>query len=411
MTATKVTEHSNRVVSIANDSLLRVAAIYGANASGKSNLYDAFRFMSMYVIHSDSFSSDDSKKKRKPMSAKPFRFDKVSPNNTSTYEVFFIDKTNDVHRTYQYGFCLKGSTVIEEWLFDKPKSAREYRTIFYRDIESNQLDFDGIHDVQADNIRSALRPERLIVSLGEILSIPKLMIVYNWFYKNEVFDSSNDHQSFYFSNRLPKGFIDDIDVQRKVVEYFSSFDDSIVGFDIKRIAAEGIGNDENEDEKEWYVINARHKIADTDDFAVIPLQDESKGTLKMFSLYPYIQYALNNGSVLFVDELNTRLHPLLVRNIVLTFANPAINTKNAQLVFTTHDTWHLSNNLLRRDEIWFTEKDASGVSTLFSLVDFISENGTKIRKDENYEKNYLYGKYGAIPSLNTIDLLKDGAES
>jgi AAA15 family ATPase/GTPase len=134
---------------------------------------------------------------------------------------------------------------------------------------------------------------------------------------------------------------------------------------------------------------------------------ESAGTLKMFALYPELQEVLQNGSVYFIDELNARLHPLLVRNFILIFLNPEVNVNHAQLIFTTHDTWQLSNQLLRRDEIWFTEKDTDGVSTLYSLADFINEDGTKIRKDESYEKNYLLGKYGAIPTLKTIDILKE----
>ena len=126
----------------------------------------------------------------------------------------------------------------------------------------------------------------------------------------------------------------------------------------------------------------------------------------MFSLYPELQEALKNGGVFFVDELNARLHPLLVRNFILTFLNPEVNVNHAQLVFTTHDTWQLSNQLLRRDEIWFTEKDDMGLSTLYSLADFI-EDGSRIRKDESYEKNYLLGKYGAIPSLKTIDFFRE----
>ncbi len=127
----------------------------------------------------------------------------------------------------------------------------------------------------------------------------------------------------------------------------------------------------------------------------------------MFALYPELQEVLQNGSVYFIDELNARLHPLLVRNFILIFLNPEVNVNHAQLIFTTHDTWQLSNRLLRRDEIWFTEKDTDGVSTLYSLADFINEDGTKIRKDESYEKNYLLGKYGAIPTLKTIDMLKE----
>lgn len=126
----------------------------------------------------------------------------------------------------------------------------------------------------------------------------------------------------------------------------------------------------------------------------------------MFALYPELQDVLEKGSVFFIDEPNARLHPLLVRNFLLTFLNPEINTTHAQLIFTTHDTWQLSNQLLRRDEVWFTEKDEQGISKLYSLADFVDESGARIRKDESYEKNYLISKYGAIPTLKSIDIFK-----
>ena len=98
---------------------------------------------------------------------------------------------------------------------------------------------------------------------------------------------------------------------------------------------------------------------------------------------------------------------MLVRTFVIAFLNPEINKKHAQLVFTTHEAWQMGNNMLRRDEIWFTEKDADGVSTLYSLADFVDANGVKIRKDESYEKNYLLGKYGAIPTLRSFDMFTE----
>ena len=124
----------------------------------------------------------------------------------------------------------------------------------------------------------------------------------------------------------------------------------------------------------------------------------------MFALYPLLQYVLSTGGVLFIDELNARLHPLLVRNFIITFLLPERNPNHAQLIFTSHDPWQLNSGILRRDEIWFTEKDDKGISTLYSLADFSDDNGSKIRKDENYEKNYLLGKYGAIPSLKNLDV-------
>ena len=164
---------------------------------------------------------------------------------------------------------------------------------------------------------------------------------------------------------------------------------------------------EGDSKEDAYTINSLHKKIDSDEMAEIPLSLESAGTLKMFALYPELQDVLEKGSVFFVDELNARLHPLLVRNFILTFLNPEINKNHAQLVFTTHDTWQLSNQLLRRDEIWFVEKDMRGISTLYSLADFIDEDGSRIRKDESYEKNYLIGKYGAIPTLKSIDIFRE----
>ena len=112
---------------------------------------------------------------------------------------------------------------------------------------------------------------------------------------------------------------------------------------------------------------------------------------------------------MFIDELNARLHPLLVRNIILTFLSPEINTQNAQLIFTTHDVWQLSNELLRRDEIWLVNKNRDGVSELYSLADFKDEEGNKVRRDEALAKKYLTGSYGAIPALKPMKMLKGRA--
>ena len=195
--------------------------------------------------------------------------------------------------------------------------------------------------------------------------------------------------------------MEDKSVQQKIIEYFSSFDEHIKDFRIEKVPLEG------ETKEEAYKIIALHKMNDSDEMAEIPLGGESAGTLKMFALYPELQEVLEKGSVFFIDELNARLHPLLVRNFLLIFSNPDTNVNHAQIIFTTHDTWQLSNQLLRRDEIWFVEKNEKGISTLYSLADFVDEDGTRIRKDESYEKNYLIGKYGAIPTLKSIDILKE----
>ncbi|MDD3416022.1 MAG: ATP-binding protein [Lachnospiraceae bacterium] len=398
LSAAKMTEFSDRVVCIGSEKILPVAAIYGANASGKSNVYNAFEYMTEYVV--ESFKYGDEEEKFTEYRPTPFLFDSKSENVESSFEVYFTIHGDKADKSYNYGFCVGKVGITEEWLNVKAKTARKYSPVFYRSEDT--LDLTGIPKNSRENIEVALDKQVLIVSLGAKLKIAKCKAIRDWFFTNQFADFGDVITNFFMSRRLPKEFVEDKNVQKKVVEYFASFDENIKDFRVEKIPAEG-------DSKEnKYKINALHKKIDSDEMAEIPLVMESAGTLKMFALYPELQEVINKGSVFFIDELNARLHPLLVRNFILTFLNPQINVNHAQLVFTTHDTWQLSNQLLRRDEIWFTEKSHQGISTLYSLSDFVDEDGTRIRKDESYEKNYLIGKYGAIPTLKSIDIFKEG---
>lgn len=397
MTASGISEHKNHVADIANDKILKIAAIYGANASGKSNIYDAYKYMTYYVVNSFKFGGEDtSESENNYLNPTPFIFDGSSKNEASSFEIFFVDNEDKTAKTYQYGFKLKSNEVIEEWLYYKSKTSKDYRSIFYRNKdEKNQ--YDGIKK-GSDNIEMSLEKETLIVSLGSKLKISKLKMVRDWFMKNELVDFGNPAENYLLSRIIPKDFIDEKDEQMAVIKYLSTFDDAIKDFDVERKQTDG--------NKNRIKINAFHKMIDSDDLGVLPFKDESSGTLKMFALYAPIKSVLEKGSTLFIDELNTRLHPLLVRNIILMFSNPKLNLNNAQLLFTTHDSWQLSNDVLRRDEIWFVDKSSDGVSDLFSLIDFVDNEGGKIRKDEMYSKNYLLGKYGAIPILKSFNILK-----
>lgn len=399
LSAAKMTEFSDRVVSEGNDKILPMAAIYGANASGKSNIYNAFEYMADYVV--ESFKYGDEEEKFEEYRPTPFLFDSVSNDAESSFEVYFTIPGDKAEKTYNYGFCVDRHGVTEEWLNSKAKTARKYTSIFYRSTEENTLDLSGLPKSSRDNIQVALEKQVLIVSLGAKLKVTKCKDIRDWFMANEFSDFGDPFTNFFLSRRLPKGFVDDASVQKKVIEYFASFDEHIKDFEIEKLPHDA------DSKEETYKISSLHKKIDSDTFAAIPLSMESAGTLKMFALYPELQDVLEKGSVFFIDELNARLHPLLVRNFLLTFLNPEINTKHAQLIFTTHDTWQLSNQLLRRDEVWFTEKDEQGISKLYSLADFVDESGTRIRKDESYEKNYLIGKYGAIPTLKSIDIFKE----
>lgn len=398
LSATKITEFSERVVTAGGEKILPVAAIYGANASGKSNIYNALAYMSEYVA--DSFKYGGEEKKFERYKPTPFLFDSTSADADSTFEVYFTIPEDKNERTYNYGFCVDKEGVTEEWFNSKAKSARKFSRVFYRNRNEEELDLSGLPKNSRENIKIALEKQVLVASLGAKLKISKCKIIRDWFLMNEFADFGDLFTNIFLSHRLPGGFVDDKRIQKKVIEFFSSFDEQIKDFKVEKVPSEG------EVQEDQYTIKALHKKIDSDEMAEIPLGAESAGTLKMFALYPELQEVLEHGSVFFIDELNARLHPLLVRNFLLTFLNPEINVNHAQLVFTTHDTWQLSNQLLRRDEIWFVEKDGRGVSTLYSLADFVDEDGSHIRKDESYEKNYMIGKYGAIPTLKSMNIFK-----
>lgn len=404
LSATRISEYSERVISVANEKVLPVAAIFGANAHGKSNILEALRYMHTYVIQSFDFGGDNDNKKTKKGFSKPtpFLFDDSSKNAESLFEVYFIDSEESDARMYNYGFSINSDGINEEWLNYKAKSSRgNFNRIFYRNESDSELDLSGLPSKIQENITLSLQKETLIVSLGAKLKIEKLKHIRDWFINNEFADFGSPVENFFLSRMLPENFAEDKSVRDKVIKYFSTFDSSIVDFDV-----EIIKSDKN-DGDDQIKIDTIHKMVGTNKTAKIPLQNESSGTLKMFALYPMLQNILESGGVFFIDELNARLHPLLVRAFLITFLDTEINTKHAQLIFTSHDSWQLNGNGLRRDEIWFTEKDMSGVSTLYSLADFVDEDGIKIRKDENHEKNYLLGKYGAIPDLQYFDMFKE----
>lgn len=402
LSATKISEYNQRVVELGNEKILPVAAIFGANASGKSNVQQAFSYMVYYVLRSFAFGGDANEKQSKSefMHPTPFLFDNQSKNAPSTFEVYFISDEDDKYKQYNYGFSIDSKGVCEEWLNISAKSSRgKFKPIFYRNRENKELDLSGLPKQAHDNLITALQDEVLIVSLGAKLKIEKLKFIRDWFLKHEIKDFGNPFENLFLSRYIPENFSNNEQVRKKVVDYLSSFDDSIIDFEVKKL--------KDEKDNEHLKINTVHKVINSNETVTLPLQEESAGTLKMFALYPSLQEVMEKGGLLFIDELNSRLHPLLVRNFLINFLNPAINKNHAQIIFTTHDSWTLSNNLLRRDEIWFTEKDYQGISSLYSLADFVDTDGQKIRKDENYEKNYLLGKYGAIPSLRPMMVMED----
>ena len=396
MRASGSNELSSHVRNNLNEKVLPVTAIYGANASGKSSVFEAFQFMALCVLESLSFSDDDKKNPYK-LKVDSFKFSK-SREKPSEFEINYIDKKGKKELYYNYGFKIDNSGILEEYLASNTKTGvkrnEDYTYIFKRE-KNQKLYLDSSIEKFRENLEISLKEKTLLVSLGAKLNIDEFIRVRTWFINTEVINFSNSLYGAFLENILPNNIIESEEVRKNLVSFINSFDDSIINIEVEKISA----IDEND--KDNYRVFTIHKSDKGTSTARISMNEESSGTKKMFSLYQTLLDVLEKGGVFFADELDIKLHPLLMRNILLTFTDKEKNPNNAQLIFTTHNTIYMDMDLLRRDEIWFVEKD-NGVSNLYSLDDITNEKGEKVRKDSNYEKHYLLGNYGAIPNLKNL---------
>ena len=396
MRASGSNELSSHIRNTLNEKVLPVTAIYGANASGKSSVFEAFQFMTWCVLESLSFS-DDNKKNPYKLKVDSFKFSE-SREKPSEFEINYIDKKGKKELYYNYGFKIDNSGILEEYLASNTKTGvkrnEDYTYIFKRE-RNQKLYLDSSIEKFRENLEISLKDKTLLVSLGAKLNIDEFIRVRTWFINTEVINFSNSLYGALLENILPNNIIESEEVRKNLVSFINSFDDSIIDIEVEKISA----IDEND--KDNYRVFTIHKSDKGTSTARISMNEESSGTKKMFSLYQTLLDVLEKGGVFFADELDIKLHPLLMRNILLTFTDKEKNPNNAQLIFTTHNTIYMDMDLLRRDEIWFVEKD-NGVSKLYSLDDITNEKGEKVRKDSNYEKHYLLGNYGAIPNLKNL---------
>ena len=396
MRASGSNELSSHIRNTLNEKVLPVTAIYGANASGKSSVFEAFQFMALCVLESLSFS-DDNKKNPYKLKVDSFKFSD-SRDKPSEFEINYIDKKGKKELYYNYGFKIDNSGILEEYLASNTKTGvkrnEEYTYIFKRE-KSQKLYLDSSIEKFRENLEISLKDKTLLVSLGAKLNINEFIRVRTWFINAEVINFSNSLYGVFLENTLPDNIIESEEVRKNLVSFINSFDDSIIDIEVEKISAIDESDSDN------YRVFTVHKSDKETSVARISMNEESSGTKKMFSLYQTLLDVLEKGTVFFADELDIKLHPLLMRNILLTFTDKEKNSNNAQLIFTTHNTIYMDMNLLRRDEIWFVEKD-NGVSNLYSLDDIRNEKGEKVRKDSNYEKHYLLGNYGAIPNLKNL---------
>ncbi|WP_335985333.1 AAA family ATPase [Fusobacterium polymorphum] len=396
MRASGSNELSSHIRNTLNEKVLPVTAIYGANASGKSSVFEAFQFMALCVLESLSFS-DDNKKNPYKLKVDSFKFSE-SREKPSEFEINYIDKKGKKELYYNYGFKIDNSGILEEYLASNTKTGvkrnEDYTYIFKRE-RNQKLYLDSSIEKFRENLEISLKEKTLLVSLGAKLNIDDFIRVRTWFINTEVINFSNSLYGALLENILPNNIIESEEVRKNLISFINSFDDSIIDIEVEKISA----IDEND--KDNYRVFTIHKSDKGTSTARISMNEESSGTKKMFSLYQTLLDVLEKGGVFFADELDIKLHPLLMRNILLTFTDKEKNSNNAQLIFTTHNTIYMDMDLLRRDEIWFVEKD-NGVSNLYSLDDITNEKGEKVRKDSNYEKHYLLGNYGAIPNLKNL---------
>lgn len=353
---------------------LRVAAIYGANASGKSNLHLAMFYFQKIIM--ESLNNVDSES----MSAiekyyVPFKFE----SNQKNSEFQVIEIIGDYE--YKYGFEYNDQCIVTEWLYRKSLVSK--RTVIIFERTTDYIEFGASVRKECDLYKDQVPEETLVLSF---FNKPKMKTtLFNEVYSG-IMDTFVLENDFFENPRLIEAFLPSvIDLEKeKLLDFLSAIDTGI----------KDIGYDDSEKKKRFFTV---HKGKDNKDYP-LNLFFESEGTIKSIMLFIYARTAILKNKSIFVDELNIKLHPLLLKFIIDLFYD---SDSKAQLIYTTHDTTLMDKRYFRRDQIWFVQKDDYGYSKLMALSDF------KVRSDATFEKDYLAGVYGGIPYLKEFNLKED----
>ncbi len=399
--ATTITDfEKSNVIRTNRYNVLKGAVIYGANSSGKSNLIKAMSTMRRVVFQSFEKSSTSD------LNIEPFLLDTLSEKEATFFEVIFL--LNNVK--YRYGFELTNFKIKSEWLIEAKKIAEKY--LFVR--EGDGIDISPQYK-EAKDLEEKTRDNALFLAVidqfnGKLAS--QIMVWFNNFitisglnherYKAITFqmldnkESKSILQSFY--NDLDLGF-DNVQIKKKDFD-INDIPDDMPEHIIKQLISDLEG-------KKMIDVKTIHKKRNTanNTFSTIEFDmrsQESSGTNKIFNISGPIFDVLTDGGILVIDELDASLHPLLTLSITRLFNSEEHNPKNAQLIFSTHDTNLFSYGKFRRDQIYFIEKDNNESSDLYSLVEYKGDGGIKVRKDRKFEKDYIQGKYGAIPFIGNV---------
>ena len=386
--------------------LLTSAAVYGANASGKSNLVSALMFMRKFVLNSVRESLAD-----QPIGVDVFRLSTETENQPAHFELTFLING----QKFRYGFEVTHNNVEREWLHVTP-TIREAE-LFVRTnagIKVNQRNFK-----EGRGLEERTRPNALFLSVVAQFNGQIAKEIVGFFRQIRFVSGLSDVE--YRASTI-KQYQEDPEIHTAIKKLVSSMDLGFedISFDKKERGSNPIFPDNTSDESKadflhstggLFLKQTSHTKFDaigqpvgTESFDFET--NESQGTQKLFYLAGPVLDALTKGLILVIDEMEARLHPLITRTLIRLFNSLETNPKRAQLIFTTHDTNLLDRSLLRRDQIWFVEKDSRAASHLYSLVEFKPIP----RNDESFERNYLRGKYGAVPYLGDLAQILTAAE-
>ena len=382
MIANSNKELNDNYVEIGGNKVLKSAAVYGANASGKSNL---FEILARVVSMLRSSNSVDINAK---LPLIPFKLDKGSVNKPSEFEIkFILDETR-----YVYGFIADKDKIYDEYLYYYP-NGRETKIFDRTNINEysyTQKDEKILREIEDKNAQN-----KFFLATATNWNFDKTKAAYNFLtngigtcnnleiLKNmayKMYETNSDYLKDFAIDFLQKADFNIEDYKISQIDVPGEFLTAIPEFIAKTLP----------DKPKAYQVLFKHKNSDN----YLSIDEESLGTQMIFAFIPFLAAGLRNKKVLIIDELDKSLHPFLVQYIVEIFNDAEINKNGSQLIFNTHDTNLLDLNILRRDQIWFTEKNKeTGESDLYSLSDF------SVRKQENVEKGYMLGRYGAVPFI------------
>ncbi len=394
-----ISELKDNMFSIGKHKLLRSVVVYGANSSGKSNLIKAFERMKELILTSVKLNDFDE------LPYNPFLLSATSDKEPSFFEACFLKDS----LSYRYGFEYNKNKIVNEWLF-QIKDSKSEKTLFIRTKDGIAVSKEFKEGLGKE---ASTNDNRLFISLVAQLGGDVSKKIIDWF-KNYNVISGLDHKDYNgFSLRMLQ---EKLDGSSESLNLFKSLK---LGFNEIKISETEFKHVDQSSKisknlktnilkeltpKKYISLNTIHnkydkkgRIISSAEFDKDEL--ESEGTNKLIDLSGPIFDTLHNGKILIIDELDAKLHPLITIHIVNLFNNPSSNPNSAQILFTTHDTNLLSSDIFRRDQIWFTEKNEKEETDLFSLYDFNLPDGSKVRNDANIERNYIRGRYGAIPFI------------